>query len=615
MSDESELLAMFRMERQPAVVPWLEKNIRLPAKMAPRAPGPFSTRQRPYMRPILECWNPENGINFCTVTGGTQILKTTVLALGIAYRIKFAPQPTLVVGPSEAWCKEEISEKRLHPLINENPILACEKPMNPDLFRALSMDMMGCPIRVVGSNSATGLSGGSYGIVAIDEACKIEHHEREDAPEDHPILLAFQRTTDFEELAFHYLSSTPNISTHIFWKTFEAADQTYFWVECPHCREWFLMDLIGTDEERDSYSDLIEKPVPSGYRSLVWDVDARDAHGIWLEEKVISSTRYICPHNGCEIVDEDKPQMLETCAERRHNPNAPRNKRSFHISSFYSPRIRFGRIAWQFLGSYQDFFGLQTLYNSWLARPYELLKKQVKAETVLKLKGDHARRTIPSQPAILVLTADPGETATHWMVTAIMSTGALVVIDWGTVLSIESLLDPTFLVTLSYPLAGTAQRLSPQIAYVDSGDFTNRVYDVCAASGGFYWPTKGSNTRVGTWAETTTKSHPGLKLYTYTDHTAKSDLYGLRIAEGKPPAVVIPVDAERIEAQDGKGLIAGLSGQKLVMAGNEQVWKRLPHDHFGDTLKLALIASWVARSLLVMLGAHAVHVPAPNQES
>jgi len=608
---ELECLKKFQLTSQPAVTPWLRDNIIIPPKMSPRTPGPFRTIGRPFMEPILECGNPANGVNDCTLSAGTQILKSTILSLIVSYKIKFDPGPALVLGPSEAWTKLELSEKRIMALIEENPVLACEKPLNPDHFRALSMAMSGGQIVFAGSNSPTALAGGSYRNLFIDEASKITHQQSEDAPEDHPYFLALQRTSDFEEMAFRFDSSTPNVSTHPFWQRWEAGDQTHLYIPCPHCKKLFFFDFIGTKEERESYSDLLGKQVDDSYQSVTWNQNARDKQGLWLEQPVLDSAVYHCPHCNGPITDEDKPALIDQYELVRHNPDAPKNKRSWQIPSFYSPRIRIGRIAWQFLSSHQDFFGLQTLYNSWLAKPYELTKQHIKADAILKLKGTHRRRTIPSRPALIVFTADPGEIATHWMVTAIMPNLSLVIIDWGTVLSVNDFLDPNFLRARSYNLDGTAEQLYPQLGYIDSGYNTATTYDVCRSSHGFYWPTKGSNTRSGTWAEFGISSHPGLKGYAYVDHTAKTDLWAFRIAQGKGPAVIIPVDAELIEAGDGKGLIAGLTGQKLVTVSGSEVWKKLVHDHYADCLKEALVATWIARETFIKLGLNVLSLPMP----
>lgn len=592
------LREIFRFDAKPAVTEWLEKNIVLPREMSPRTPGPFSTRARPMMRPILECWHPGSGVRNCTVTAGTQMLKTTIQVLGVVYRIKYSPLPTLLVGPSEHWAQRELSERRLHPLINQNAVLRREKPYNPDAFKKLSMEMAGAPITIVGANSPTSLAGSTQGIVAIDEASKIEHLEREDAPEAHPIKNAMERTKDFAGIDFHYLSSTPNSPHHLFWETYEAGDQTHFYVPCPHCGNYFRFEF---EEEKaaaaltpDEAGAILDGSAPKGYRSVVWSPDARLADGSWSAEKVIESARYICPHNGCEIQDIDKPAMIAAYEERRLNETAPKTDRSFRAPSFYSPTIRFGDMALKFLDR-GDLFntGLQAFYNSWLALPWERLQVNIKDEDVwqCRAQGDlsYLKGTIPVKPVAISLAADPGQAQTHWSAAVIDGSDNVWLVDWGTVLSIDDL--PKLAPQLQWPLkANRETRYRPQIGLCDSGDWTEKVYNMCARSGGFWWPTKGSDASFGGWSKAQVKTHPKLALYTYVDKTAKDDLYDYRIKQKKTPGIFFPTDA-------GADLIHGHSGQQRSEAGVQSKWKKIAWDHYGDCTKLHVVLSWVLRSL------------------
>jgi len=610
VKDQIEVFNVFRVRKRQAVVPWLEANITLPYKFAPNSSGPFSIKSRPYMRPILECWNPESGVQYCANSAGTQTNKSSVLTLGAAYRLVNDPLPMIIVGTSKDWTKEELSEKRLKVLIEENPILAAQMPANRDLFRTMSMDMSGGNVRFVGGNSPGALGGGTFGIVAIDEAAKLKHQGSEQTPEAHPINLAFKRTDAFGAMGFHYISSTPNVSTHLFWQLIMEGDQTHFWVECPHCHNHFFFDFIGTDEDREEYAATVGVSLPSDYKALTWDPEAKGNDGRWIEDEVRASTRYICPHNGCEITENERQPMVDDCQEHRHYTAAPASKRSFIIPSFYSPTISFATMSMEFLKSIElSLFGLQDYYNSRLARPFEVIKKNVKRENVLSLRGTHARGTVPRRPFLIFITADPGESKTHWSVTALMHDGALIVIDWGTVLAIEDLDSDAFRTAHRYSLAGTDEMIEPDVGYIDSGFSTIRVYDICdrrrpiarGVPSFRWWPTKGSNTRTGTYTRAKISSHPALELYTYVDHTAKTELYGMRIAGAKDPAVVIPVNADVIRSGDDKGLVMGLSGQKMITVGDHEEWKRLPHDHYGDTLKIAMVGGWIARDLAASL--------------
>ncbi len=588
LEDQVEILSMFRLQKRPAVVPWLEANIVIPRKMSPNSPGPFRTAGRPFQRPILECWHPDSGVNHCSVSAGTQLLKTTMMTLGISYRIKHAAMPTLMVGTSEKWVQDELSEKRMAVLINENPVLEMEKPADPDKFRTFAMDMSGGTITLVGGNSPNGLAGGSYGIVAIDEASKLVRKGSEQAGEAHPIQLADKRADDFGDQAFFWKSSTPNSPSHPFWSAIEEGDQTHFYVECPHCHEWFYYDFMGRAEDREEYEKFLGKSLPKEYKSLTWSKDAKGSDGLWMEEKVRSSVRYICPHNSCEIVEDLKAKMIEGCEGKAHHPDAAKNRKSFIIPSFYSPRFTFGAMAWTFLQSLQDVFGLQDYYNSRLARPWTEIAAHVKSDDVRKLRdaGKYQRLEIPWKPYRLVLTADVGDYKTHWMVTAIFDNDEMAVIDWGTVLTVEDLQGLPKL--LKYRIKGTEEYLAPARGMVDAKDQTVRVYQMCQASKGFWFPASGSDSRNGSWGKQWLEIY-NIDRYTFNTFAMKKLLYIELIKKQKAPRVYLPLDAD-------EELIAGLSGQQLIVEKGEEDFKKLPNDHYGDCLIRALLAGVIWRA-------------------
>lgn len=595
LQSQREIMELFMMQSRQAVVPWLEQNIVLPPKMAPNSSGPFRTALRPFQRPILECWNPDNGINHCGVSAGVQIAKTTMLVLGLGYRIRNSPLPALVVGSSNNWTKIEISEKRLQPLIDENPILAAEKPLNSDQYRTMSMAMAGGMINLVGGNSPGALSGGSYGIVAIDEASKLIHQGSDQAPEAHPFHLAAKRTDGFGALEFHYRSSTPNSPSHPFWHYILAGDQTRFHMPCPHCGEWFYFDFIGRTEDREEYEKNLGITLPNDYRSLTWSPDAKQNDGTWNETKVRETTTYICPHNGCEIREIHKQGMVDRCEEKRHNPTAAANRRTFIIPSFYSPTMSLGGMSWAFLESLADFFGLQDYYNSRLARPWQEQLANVKTDDVRKLRdaSDYRRGIIPRTPLALIAGADIGDYKCEWVVGAIFDNDEIAVVDWGTVLTPEDLIAASQ--QWKYQVANTDTVLRPERGLVDAKDQTVRVYNMCQASASvtatrtpFWWPASGSDSRTGSWGFTPLKTH-NLDRYTFNTFQFKKELYINLIQKQKAPRFYLPRDAD-------ESLIEGLSGQQLISVKGVEEFKRLPNDHYGDCCLRLLLARIIIRA-------------------
>lgn len=578
----------FQFATAPGVVEWAETNLILPRSMSPAMAGPFSTRRQPTSRPILECFHPSSGVRKITNTAGSQTAKTTEAIIGLAYRIAHSPMPALVLGPSEDWLRLEISEKRLMALIDANPCLARMKPFDSSRFRKMAMEMAGGTIAIEGANSPVATAGSTQGIVMIMEAAKIEHQKREDSPEAHPIKLAFERTKAFSGLDLHWQDFTPNRADSIPWRDFEAGSQTHFYVPCPHCGEFFPLEfeLRRPDENGpDKENALLEsqnEARPQHYRSLVWNEDARDANGLWNEERIRATTVYLCPHNGCEIREEERLGMVTRFETRDHNPHAPKSHRSFRRPSFYSPSITFADMALQFLRR-GDLFttGLQNFYNSWLAKPWEEIDANVKDDDVRKLRdiSNYIRREIPRRPYAMALTADVGDYRTHYEVGAIFDNGEIAIIDWGTVLTIEDL--NTLQGQLKYRIQGTEDYVACSQGLVDSRDQKLRVYEMCQRSRGFWWPADGADADHGHWGMTRLNQY-GLDLFTFNTHAFKTACYKNAIKEQQAPRIYIPKDAD-------EELIHGHGGQQLLRIAGKKAWKKIPHDHFGDcTLRLIL---------------------------
>ena len=596
----------FEFSTDPPVVKWLEENIVLPSLMAPASPGPFSTERRPYMRPILDCGHPQSGVRSLTVTGGSQSGKTTALALIACYRIPHAPGPTLILGNSEDWLRVEISDKRMDALISNNQVLRVHKPYNADNYRKLAMQMSGGYIVFEGINSDTSTSGSTQRIVWICEAAKIIHHEKDQAPEAHPIKLAFERTKEFRGLELQMMDFTPNTPNHLAWLTYQRGTQTHFHVPCPHCGHHFPFEfevrkngeLLPDDEMEQTLEEEQERANSEHYRSLIWSPDARRADGSWDINRVRETVRYICPKNGCQIHDDHKPAMISKFEAVNHNTRALDSDRSYRIPSFYAPKVSFGDMAKEFLDK-GDLIstGLQNFYNSWLALPWSIYAFKLSDKHVSKcISGTegtgteaYARGIIPSKPLHLGLYCDPGEKATDWAVWALMPNGDLMAIQWGKLASEKDLIAPEFLRTLRFPLAGTHEFLHPISGICDAGWNTEEIYDICQASRGFLHPSKGDPTSRGTWNVTraASRSRDELELYTYSDTGLKDEQYGRRIQRRRGPRIIFPVDADMM-------LLTGFTNQtKDRQTGR---WKEILNDHQGDCCKLALLHSMIMRA-------------------
>jgi hypothetical protein len=585
----AQFLQNFIMAQRPGVVDFLRQNIVIPRSMSPArmqtATAPFSLDHQGFAKFILECADPSRGITDVTTCSATQVFKTFGLLMMLVYRIVNVPSPKLIVFPTKDTAQKAVSRKKLQPLINANPILAERKPANKDHFTDMEMDMRGGAIRLTGTGSATNLASTSEQDILQDECCKFEHHISEDAPEAHPMDLADERAKSFGPDAWRYKSSSPNIVTHPFWIRYEAGSQTHFMVSCPNCRHHFPFE-DWPDKTHDEKHPGYEKVGPD-YQSLVWTPDARDARGQWDEQKMRETIRYICPSCEYPIREEERLGMLNEVEPIDLNPVAATRNKSFRLPSFYSPALTFGDVAWNRIKPSDLFDNHQNHQNSWLANCWQQITASIKTEDVRKLRdvSDYRRGFIPRSPMGLFIAADVGDYKTHYVVGAVFDNDEIAAIDWGTVLTIEDLQG---LRTLKYPVVNSSEVIQVSCGFVDSADQTIRVYDMCQASRGFWFPASGSDVNSGSWGFTPLKTHQ-LERYTFNSFKFKKEFYVNLIKEQKAPRFFIPKDAD-------EDFMDGLSGQQLITVRGKEEFKKIPHDHYGDCCLRLLLARVVERA-------------------
>ena len=592
----AHFLSQFLIDQRPDVVAFLTQHIVIPRSMSPAvvrgATSPFSLQHQGFARFILECANPGHGITDVTVASATQVFKTFGLLMMLIYRIVHAPSPKLIVFPTKDTAQKAVSRKKLQPLINCNPILSERKPANSDHFTDMEMDLLGGAIRLTGTNSPSNLASTSEQDIFQDEVCKFEHHSSEDSPEAHPMDLADERAKSFGRDAFRYKSSSPNIVTHPFWTRFEAGSQTHFLVTCPNCSHLFPFE-DWPDKTHDDKHPGYESVGPD-YRSLVWSPDAKDTHGQWIEQKVRETIRFICPRCAFPIEESQRLSMLDRVEEIHLNPGAATTNKSFRLPSFYSPALTFGDVAWNRIKPSDLFDNQQNHQNSWLANCWQQFDVSLKLEAVNKCVADgkdgrpfYLRGTLPFRPLRLLLNADPGEIMTNWEIVAVAKDGGIWVIDWGTVLSSQDLLNKDFLRShSSYTVPSTGEKVTPDGGYIDTGWQQDDQLNVCELSGGFFTPVKGSEAKHGTVYETRVATRPTMKILVFSDREVKNALYYNRMLKGKDGGFHLPADAD-------PEVKLGHTGQQRDSSGD---WKKVPKDHYGDDSKYGVIDFWLMRA-------------------
>ena len=541
---------------------WCEDEVVLSERQT-QMPGNFSTRMTPYLREPLECFGDVD-VSDLVLVFGTQTGKTTMVQAGTAWRICNKPQPVVWVMPTEGLARS-FSETRWLPLFDDSATLSAQKPADRHKFKNLEQHFSRCSVVFVGSNSPANLASRPAGLLLMDE---VDKFARETDQETSALFLAENRTKSFVG-ALRVKTSTPTTPDGAIWQEYQKGTQEKFMLECPHCHD--RIELL--------------------WEQVKWDNEAKEA-GKWNMARVEESARYICQRCEGEWNDGQKIEALQGGIWQSTNPAAQRGFRSFHLNSIYAPwsSCTFGALAVKFLRDKGTLNGLQDFTNSTMAMPWEQVESSIGEAHILALRGDYLRGTCPIEPAHLVTCADIGQDKQHWVTVAFDATGASFVLDYGTTLAIEDLLEDSPRRTYRTP---SGAEVSPECGLMDSGFATFRVYTACQASAGFWHAGKGSGATFGSKiSRTVLPDFPGVVLYTFVDHAIKTELFTDRIRNAHPPL--------KLPADSTDDLFRGLGGQRLVprktAAGSELIWKSVAQDHYMDALKLCHVAWHVLKN-------------------
>lgn len=549
--------------RRPSALEWAQDNVTLDKRFTPR-PGRYDADYTPYLRQ-LHLWFSDPRVRQLTFVKSAQVGGTTWLANCLMWAISEDPGPILYVTSTNENAKSW-SERELHPRLRTCTAIKHLIPANEDDFRKTEMHFSTCTLKLVGACSEGNLASRAIRYLFADEVDKWPDDSSLEAP---ALELAIARTNFYRKIAKVCLTSTPTVESAAIWQNFLAGSQHRYHIKCPDC---------GTAQ-------------PLRFEQLKWPEHHRDLAGAWDLEGVADETTY-----ACEACSSHWPQSMQSDLIRAGqwiagNTKAPTDHISAHISALYSPQMSWGDLARTFLQKKDSPGGLHDFHNNFLGIPWENRAATVKESSILALRSsDYRIRELPIEPVILTLCADPGERQTHWTVEARIASGESWVIDYGTVLAIEDLISTDFLAQRSYTFG--EKTFTPRFGLIDSGWSAERVYSVCAKSGGLYIPSKGSSAAFGTWNQSTINGYPGLRLVTYVDHTAKIELYLERINKKMPPPFHLPSDA-------GNDFIVGHSGQQLLQNKHSRLapfyWKKVAEDHYGDCTKLHGVAWWVIK--------------------
>jgi len=271
-------------------------------------PGPWRTERTPYLREIMNCLSPSSPVEKVVFMKGAQIGGTEAGNNWIGYVIHHAPGPMLAVQPTVEMAKRW-SKQRVAGLIDNTPVLRerVKEARSRDSGNTVqSKEFPGGILVMTGANSAVGLRSMPVRYLFLDE---VDAYDFDVDGEGDPVSLASQRTITFGNRKI-FLVSTPTIQGFSRIELeYEASDRRRWWVPCPECREYQVLD-----EKR-----------------LQWPKDKPE------------EAAYFCEHCGVAIPSYKKAWMNSRGIWRAENPLSA--IAGFWLSGLNSPWLTWAQIA------------------------------------------------------------------------------------------------------------------------------------------------------------------------------------------------------------------------------------------------------------------------------
>lgn len=410
-----------------------------------------------------------------TQVGGTESLNNIV-----GYIIAQDPSPTLIVYPTLDLA-EYTSKNRVQPMVNLCPEL--KKRYQDRESKILELQFDGMYVVLAGANSPASLSSRPIRYLLFDEVDKYPVNSGKEAE---PRSLARERTKTFAHNKKIFQTSTPTLKTGPIWKEWEAADtQRRYYVPCPHCGH------------KQTFR----------FKQIKWPKTAK------TPEAAQATAYYECEQCRGIITDGHKPGMLKA-GDWESEKNAGTRKVAFHLNAIYSPWIRFGDVAYEFLKSKSFPELLMNFVNSWLAEPWENTEVKMNSEKVLERQSEYEEAVVPDDA--LLLTAGVDVQKDHFYYT-IRAWGASMT-SWNIAHGLaDTWNEIEYIMNLPYQ-DRHGKTFQVNLCAVDSGDRTDEVYDFCAINQEWAVPAKGSSNpllsryRISTIDRTDSKAH-GMRLY------------------------------------------------------------------------------------------------------
>lgn len=323
-------------------------------------------------------------VEMVTVQKSARVGYTKILDHVAGYYIHQDPSPILVVQP-RVEDAEDYSVTEIEPMLRDTPVLAeiVGDPKKKDARQKINKRIFrnGASISFVGANSPGGFRRITARIVKFDE---VDGYPVMGAgKEGDQIKLGIKRTESFWNRKI-ILGSTPTVKGESrIEKSYANSDQRKYYVPCPHCGAYQVLEWGGPD-------------TPYGMK---WD---KDENGVGIPDSVF----YACKVTGCVIREDDKEDMVERGEWRATKPF--KGHAGFHIWAAYSLFVNasWRNLVAEWLEVKDDPLMRQTFVNLVLGETYEDRGDRALQEDRLAARCEVWGAEVPDGVAVVTVGVD-----------------------------------------------------------------------------------------------------------------------------------------------------------------------------------------------------------------
>jgi len=340
-------------------------------------PGFWENSRTPYAVEIMDNMSPFSPVQVTDVMKGAQIGLTAAAENVIGYWMDACPAEILYCSATDGLL-EKWATKRLEPLIDSIGMrekigitanIAGSRRTGDKMF---AKSFIGGNLSMASAQSASGLRSDSIRVIVLDE---IDGAPRElTTGEGNWLDVAMARLNAWGARSKALRFSTPTTSQiSLIKECYEEGDRRKFNVPCVHCGTMMVLE----------------------FQHLRHEMRAGQLYKVWYE----------CPHCQGEIQNYHKGAMLEAGVWVPTAVPSSKNRRSYHISSMYSP---IGMMTWfslyqKYLDAKEKPGGMRSFVNLYMGKPYKETGSRPKLEKVIALRGEYREKEVPD--GVLFLTA------------------------------------------------------------------------------------------------------------------------------------------------------------------------------------------------------------------